>query len=157
MPREGWTISQRPWDASDVKNMDITGRFAENDWHVKNAAKRTLTTGKKFPNEKKYPNCEQDHPANSRSCDIYKKEKEILEVKHKGNVTFLQARKILEPYMGENTKTSVALRADSINQNNKYRILAEKQILLEPNDGLKFLDHLKNYTWPNFSKQKLNN
>ena len=28
-------------------------------------------------------NCRQDHLASARSCDVYKKEKEILEVKHK--------------------------------------------------------------------------
>ena len=40
-------------------------------------------------------NYRQDHPACARSCDVYKKEKEILEVKHKWNVSFLEARKIV--------------------------------------------------------------
>ena len=30
--------------------------------------------------------CQQDHSAYARSCDVYKKEKEIHEVKHKRNV-----------------------------------------------------------------------
>ena len=63
-----------------------------------------------------------------------KKEKEILEVKHKRNVSFLEARKIVGTYMGENSYASVASRADTTNQDNKYRILVEKLIQLEAND-----------------------
>ena len=70
-------------------------------------------------------NCPQDHPAYARSCDVYKKEKEILEVKHKKNVSFLEARKIVGIYMGENSYTSVAQRVDTTNQDNKYRICGE--------------------------------
>ena len=43
----------------------------------------------------RYANCRQDHPAYIRSCDVYKKENEILEVKHKRNVSFLEAWKIV--------------------------------------------------------------
>ena len=42
-------------------------------------------------NEMKCPNSRLDHPAYSRSCDIYKRE-EILEVKHKKS--FSEAKKI---------------------------------------------------------------
>ena len=47
-----------------------------------------------------------------------KKEKELLEVKHKRNVPFLEARKIVGTYMGENSYTSFARRADTTNQDN---------------------------------------
>ena len=40
-------------------------------------------------------NCRQDHPAYARFCVVYKKEKEIIEVKHKRNVSFLKARRIV--------------------------------------------------------------
>ena len=33
-------------------------------------------------------NCQQSHPAHARSCDIDKKEKEILKVKPKTSVSF---------------------------------------------------------------------
>ena len=46
--------------------------------------------------------------------------------------------------MGKNSHTSVAQRADAINQDNRYRALMEKLIWLEPNDWLKFLEQLKN-------------
>ena len=52
-------------------------------------------------------NCWQDHPAYVRSCDINKKEKEILEMKHKRNVSFLEARKIVGPNIEENSHASV--------------------------------------------------
>ena len=56
--------------------------------------------------------CQQNHQACAR---FSKKEKEILEVKHKKNVSFLESRKIVGTNMSENTYASVARRADSIN------------------------------------------
>ena len=41
-------------------------------------------------------NCQQDHPAYARTCTVYQKEKEIIEVKHKRNVSFLEAWRIVE-------------------------------------------------------------
>ena len=67
------------------------------------------------------------------------KEKEILKVKNKRNVSFLEARKIVGSYIGESTYTFIAHRADTINLENKYRTLIEKLILFE----LKFQEHLK--------------
>ncbi len=63
-----------------------------------------------------------------------KKEKEMLEVKHKRNLSFHEAKKILGIYMGENSYASVARRADITNQDLKYRTLEEELILLEAND-----------------------
>ena len=64
-------------------------------------------------------------------------------VKHKRDLSFLQARKIVGTYMGENSYTSVAWRADTTNQDNRYRMLVEKLIQLEANDRSKFQEHLK--------------
>ena len=82
-------------------------------------------------------NCQQDHLSYASPCDVYKKEKEILEVKHRRNVSFQKTRKT-GSYMRENTYASVARRVDPINQENKYRPLVEKLIHLEPNDWSKF-------------------
>ena len=87
--------------------------------------------------------CQQDHPVYVRSGDVYKKEKEIIEVKHKRNLSFLETRKIVGSYMGENRYASVAWRADTTNQSNKYRTLLEKLIQLEVNDWPKFQENLK--------------
>ena len=43
------------------------------------------------------------------------KKKEILEVKLKGNVFFLEARKIVGTYMGENSLASVGRKVDITN------------------------------------------
>ena len=96
----------------------------------------------------------QDRLAYSRSYDIYKTKK-ILGVKHKKNTNFLEVRKIVGSYMGVNIYTSVARRMDPINQDNKYRALAEKLIQLELNDRSKLQEHLKKYTQLNFSMYDL--
>ena len=57
--------------------------------------------------EIKCTNCQQDHLTYARSCGVYKKEEEILEVKHKRNVSFLEARKIVGTCMVGNSYTSV--------------------------------------------------
>ena len=62
-------------------------------------------------------NCQHDHPAYARTCTIYQKEKEIIEVKHKRNVSFLEARRIVGSYMGE---SSYARRADRTNDDTKH-------------------------------------
>ena len=74
---------------------------------------------------------------------LQKKEKEILPVKHKRNVSFLEARKIVGTKIGENSYASFACSGDTINQDNKYRVLVMKFILLEPNDWPEFREHLK--------------
>ena len=80
-------------------------------------------------------NCEQDHPAYVRTCTVYQKEKEIIEVKHKRNVSFLEARSV-GSYMGESSY-------DRTNDDYKYRILVEKLIKLKANDWPKFQEHPK--------------
>ena len=61
-------------------------------------------------------------------------------MKHKWNVSFLEARKIVD----ENSYASVARRAETIDQDNKYRVLMKKLIQLELNDWSKFQKQLKN-------------
>ena len=65
-------------------------------------------------------------------------------MKPKRNVSFLERRKIVGTYVGENSSyDSVARRADTTNQVNKYETLVEKLIQLEVNDWPKFQEHLK--------------
>ena len=99
--------------------------------------KKTDNTEEECSNETQCLNRQQNYPTSSKSCDIYKRESEILKVKHKRNVTFLEARIIVGSYMGENTYASMTQRGDLIRQSNqvvKYRDLMEKLIQLEPND-----------------------
>ena len=64
-------------------------------------------------------------------------------MKHKRNVSFLEAWRIVASYMGESSYTSIARRADRTNDDTKYRVLMEKLIKLEANDWPKFQEHLK--------------
>ena len=43
-------------------------------------------------------NCKEDHPANSRKCQAWHTEKEILKVKYTRNISFPEARKIVDSY-----------------------------------------------------------
>ena len=53
-------------------------------------------TGCKRP--PKCVNCKEDHLANSRQCQAWHTEKEILKVKYTRNISFPEARKIVETY-----------------------------------------------------------
>ena len=43
-------------------------------------------------------NCKEDHPANSRECQAWHTEKKILKVKYTRNISFPEARKIVDSY-----------------------------------------------------------
>ena len=47
-------------------------------------------------NEIKCINCGEAHPSTSRSCKIWKKEKEVVTIKYKEGLSFPEARKIVE-------------------------------------------------------------
>ena len=98
--------------------------------------------------------------AYTRSSDVSKK-REIIKVKHKRNVSFLEAKKIVGSYIGENSNTSVERRADRTNEDNKYRTFVEKSIQLEANDWPKFQKHQKKLCsakfYPAPAKQQVGN
>ena len=50
----------------------------------------------KCTNPIKCVNCGEDHPSNSRTCKIWKKEKEVVTIKYKEGLSFPEARKIVE-------------------------------------------------------------
>ena len=97
--------------------------------------------------ETRCANCQLDHLAYARTCTVYQKEKEIIEVKHKRNVSFLKARRIVGSYMGESSYASVARKADRTNDDSKYRTLVEKLLKLEANNWPKFQEHQKKTTF----------
>ena len=87
--------------------------------------------------ETRCANGQQNHPDYARSSEAYKKEKEILESKHKRNLSFLEARKIVDTNTGDNRYISVAQRADIINQDHWYKALVEKLMKHPYNSDLK--------------------
>ena len=50
-----------------------------------------------YPNIIKCPTCQENPPAFSSSCDIYKREREIVEI----YITIFEARRTVEFYMGD--------------------------------------------------------
>ena len=95
----------------------------------------------------KCANCHEEHPAFSRSCAIYKKEKEIMFIKHTKNIPFLEAKKIIESYMGTITYANVAQKVNQPPQDStsidKYQKLIEKLINLKAYELLTFQENLK--------------
>ena len=89
----------------------------------------------------------EEYPAFSRSCAIYKKEKEIMFIKHTKNILFPEARKIVESYMGTKTYANVAQKVNQLPQDStsidKYQKLIEKLINLKANKWLTFQENLK--------------
>ena len=69
------------------KNMDTTGKIAEDNRYVQSDLD-TDHTEEGCSKKINGPNCQQDHLIYFRSCDIHKKKKKILEVKHKRKMTF---------------------------------------------------------------------
>ena len=63
--------------------MAITGRAAEDIRHGRYDQKEPNHREEDCPNKIKCPNCKENHPAITRFCEIYQREKEILEVKYK--------------------------------------------------------------------------
>ena len=90
--------------------MVTTGRYAEYIIYVEVVVKKSDHTEENCPNETKCSNCQQNQPGFSRSCNIYKREREIMEIKYEKNILFLEARKIVNQYMKENSYTTVALK-----------------------------------------------
>ena len=63
-----------------------------------------------------------------------------MEVKYRRNITFLEARKIVESYLKVNTYANIAQKAICYNnQLDKYRVLIKKLVQLGPNNWLIFL------------------
>ena len=62
-----------------------------------------------------------------RTCNIYKRQREIMVLKYQRNITYLEVKKIGESYMKDNTYANVVWRASPISNNNnqfdQYRAL----------------------------------
>ena len=79
-------------------------------------------------NPYKCANCGGDHPIFARSCESWKLEKVILGIKHRNNIPFNEARKMI---VGSKTTTySQAIQHNKTQYN--YERIAKKLIQLEP-------------------------
>ena len=58
--------------------------------------KNTLQLASKCPNTIKCVNCDLYHLSRSNVCEVWEKEKEIMKIKVTRNITYLEARKMVE-------------------------------------------------------------
>ena len=91
-----------------------------------------------LPNE--YTNCDGYHPASARSCDSWKVEKEILEIKHKNNIPYHKSRKMvagskIPAYSHVVQRGKASLK--------KYEEIVKTLIRLEPSNWESFINEIK--------------
>ena len=61
--------------------------------------------------------CKQNHSANSKECELWKKEKRILKVKHAKNISCPEARKFIENSLTTTTYANIAKPTNNSTQN----------------------------------------
>ena len=90
-------------------------------------------------NPYKCANCGGNHPVYARSCESWKLEKEILGIKHKNNIPFNEAQKII---VGSKTTTySQAVQRNKTQYN--YERIVKKLIQLEPGDWEGYINEIR--------------
>lgn len=131
-----WQIQSPHWEACTARTKWLA--------QISKLCKRHLLQGniteEECSNDYKCTNCQEDHVAFSRSCGVYRREKEIMEVKYK-NISFIDARKVVDNYMKVTSYTAITQREKP----DRYNTLIEKLLKLKPSDWPKFLEQLKLY------------
>ena len=79
-------------------------------------------------NKPKCVNCGKEHLSRSNTCEIWKKEKEIMKIKATKNVTYLEAKKLSETQSPELdfSKIVQSLSSKPETKNNRYTILGQR-------------------------------
>ena len=149
--RELSGMSQRVWGVSNAKNMDTTGKPVKDNRYMPNTMKRTRPTWRKIAWSKLDVQTAHKISRLTQNLAMFTKKKR----KYLRWNTREMCSSIVGTCMGESSYVSVARRANTTNQDNKYGTLVEKLIQLEATDWPKFQEHLKNYTRPNFTKHQL--
>ena len=75
-------------------------------------------------------NSSGNHPANSRQCQAWNTEKEILKIKYTRNISFPQARKIVESYTA--VFQSISIRLPKRGRKRRERIEESKNVQTTP-------------------------
>ena len=91
-------------------------------------------------------NCDEDHPSYSRSCPAWKKEKEILTIKHTKNIPYPEARKLVEGYIKNKTYAQISQnnpKTESKKKKENYQELISKLLILGPKDWPEFIQEIK--------------
>ena len=118
--------------------MDIIRTGALKIQYVQTVAKQQVSE-KHCKKEPKCINCGQNHNANSKDCQIWHKEKEILRLKFTRNISFAEARKIVEAP----TPTPGVSYASITQPSVKKVSVVDAVTQTEPIPGLETLEQLK--------------
>ena len=84
-------------------------------------------------------NCGENHP----SCPVWKKEKEILTIKHTRNISYPEAWKIIEGYIKNKTYSQISQNNPESKKRENYQELISKLLQLGPQDWPKFIQEMK--------------
>ena len=108
-------------------------KTTEDVQHVEDVTKKAPDhMNEDCPNKNKGSNCQDRHPNFSRSCNMYRRETKIIEKKYRRNITFLEARKIVESNTKDNPNTNVTQKVNPIcntkNQSDGYKALNQKLV-----------------------------
>ena len=65
----------------------------------------------------KCANCKQNHSADSKECELWRKGKRILEIKHTKNISYLEARNFIENSLATSTYANIVKPTNNSTQN----------------------------------------
>ena len=96
----------------------------------------------------KCANCQSDHPADSRNCLVWKREKEINTIKYTQNISFPEARKIVQSQNQFPTKSYSQVTKSNTEAKHNHpctscHTILEKLSTLTPENLPKFISELK--------------
>ena len=115
------------------RGMPVCGRCGQKSPdHEANTCERTCQCA----------NCEGDHPAYAKICEHWKREKEIMTVKHTRNISFPEAKKVVAGYMQGKSYSQVA-KPTIPNTDSQYEKLVRQLLELGPSDWPKFIEEIR--------------
>ena len=96
----------------------------------------------------KCANCQGNHPADSRDCLVWKKEKEINTIKYTNNISFPEARKLIQSRNQFPTRSYAQVTTPNPEPKHDHscgscHMILEKLIHLTPENLPKFVNELK--------------
>ena len=129
-------ISQIHSNLLNAKNLAIMEVYAMDILYAVNVERESNHTTINCNLNNRCANCE-DHLSYTRSCPAWKKEKEILTIKHTRNIPYPEARKIVEGYIKNKTYSQNKVKKEN------YQELISKLLQLGPRDWPKFIQEIK--------------
>lgn len=89
--------------------------------------------------DQKCANCYKEHSADFKGCEIWKREKEITRIKHTKNITFPEARKMMNTSYSEITK-----KPESNTKNQKCQMCMNNPPRIKPEELSQLIKEMKN-------------